>query len=92
VAPIAHDGHRLEAAVRVCRKAGHGLAVVHAPAVLATKVLPQIAPCQRGLRALLVVAGRVGIVVMHAEQKRVYGLPGEGQGLDLEEGVLGHGG
>ena len=32
---LAHDGHGLEAAVRMRREAGHRLAVVHAPAVLA---------------------------------------------------------
>ena len=35
--PAPHDGHRLEAAVRVLREAGHDLAVVHAPAVLARR-------------------------------------------------------
>ena len=31
--PLPHDGHRLKASVRVRRKAGDGLPVVHAPAV-----------------------------------------------------------
>ena len=36
---LAHDGDRLEAAVRVRGKTWDGHAVVHAPAVFARKVL-----------------------------------------------------
>jgi hypothetical protein len=41
---LAYDGYGFKAAVRMRRKAGNGLAVVHAPAVFATKVLTQVAP------------------------------------------------
>ena len=44
---LAHDGHGLEAAVRMRREARHRVAVVHAPAVLAGEVLAEVAPGQR---------------------------------------------
>ena len=39
----AHEGDGLEAAVRVLREAGHDLAVVHAPAVVAGEVHAEVA-------------------------------------------------
>ena len=91
---LAHDGHRLKAAVRVGRKAGNGLAVVHAPAVLAGKVLAQIAPLQARVGLHGSVAARVGIHVVDAKQKRIDSRPGwRGQGRDAEDaahGVLLH--
>ena len=45
--PLAHQRHRFKAAVRVAWKAGHGLAVVHAPAVLAAEVATDLAAFQR---------------------------------------------
>ena len=90
-AAFANDGHGLEATVRVRGEAGHGFTVVHAPAVFAGEVLPQVATGQRCLWPHPGVARRIGIVVMHAEQKWVYGLPGKGKGLNAEDGVLGHG-
>ena len=41
-AALAHDGHGLKATVRVRWKAGHGVAVVHAPTVFARKVLADV--------------------------------------------------
>ena len=88
---LAHDGHRFKTPMRMRRKAGHGVAVVHAPAVLAAKVLAQIAACERGLRAHHLIARRVGVVVVHAKQKGINGLPGKAQGLVAENGAVGHG-
>ena len=65
----AHDGDGLEAAVRVLREAGHDLAVVHAPAVLALEVLAQVAPGQRRGRALALVA-RAGSASSWCTQNR----------------------
>ena len=48
--PAAHDRHGLEAAVRVLREARHDVAVVHAPAVLAREVLPDVAAGERRRR------------------------------------------
>ena len=41
---LAHDRHGLEAAMRMLRKPGHDVAVVHAPAVLALEVLAHVRP------------------------------------------------
>jgi hypothetical protein len=91
--PLADDGHGLEAPVRVLGKARHRGAVVQAPAVLAAEVLPDVPPGQRGGRAHLRIALRVGIVVVGAEQEGVGGFPRKTQGLDADDGVgIGHGG
>jgi hypothetical protein len=89
-APAAHDGHGLEAAVRVRREAGHGHAVVHAPAVQAGKVLAQLPTGQGCVRAEATIAARVGVVVMDAKQKGVDRRPLETQRLDAKDGVGGH--
>jgi hypothetical protein len=70
-AALAHDGDGLKATVRVRWKAGHGVAVVHAPTVFARKVLAYCPPGQRGLWRQICVASGVGIDVVDAEQKRV---------------------
>ena len=41
---FVHDRDRFKSPVRVGRKTGNRLAVVHAPAVFAAKVLTQVAP------------------------------------------------
>ena len=70
-----HDGHGLKTAMRMGRKARYGVAVVHPPTVFTRKVLAQVAPGQRRGRTHQLIAGRVGVVVINAEQKRVDGLP-----------------
>ena len=74
---FTHNRDGLKPAVGMCGEAGHGLAVVHAPAVFAREVLPHTAARQGGLRAHGFVARWVGIVVMHAEQEGIHGLPRE---------------
>ena len=66
----------------------HDLAVVHAPAVDAGEVLAEVA-AGRAARSgpSSVVAGRVGVVVVDAEQERVDGGPLEPQRHGLEHGV-----
>ena len=83
---LTHDGHCLEAPVRVGGKAGNGLPVVHAPAVFVGEIAADLPPGQRGRRAHVCVTGRVVVNVVHAKQKRVDGLPGEGQRCNLENG------
>jgi hypothetical protein len=91
--PLADDGHGLEAPVRVLGKARHRGAVVQAPAVLAAEVLSDVAAGQRGGRAHLRIAQRIGIVVVGAEQEGVGCLPRKTQRLDADDGVgIGHGG
>jgi hypothetical protein len=58
------------------RKTGDNLAVVHAPAVLALEVLTDAPPGEGGGgRRHPLVSGGVAIVVVHAEEERVSGLP-----------------
>ena len=83
------DGDRLEASVGVLGKARHHVAVVHPPAVLAFEVAADRAARERRVRAHRRVPRRVRVVVVHAEQERVDGLPGEAQGGDFEDGLFG---
>ncbi len=77
--PPPHDRHRLEAAVRVLGKARHHIAVVHAPTVFALEVAADVAAGERGGGTERVIPRGVRVVVMHAEEKRVEGLPGEAE-------------
>ena len=85
---LAHDGHRFKTPMRMRWKAGHSLAVVHAPAVLTGKVLAQVAAGQRCLWTHGRVTLGVSVVVVHAKQKRVDGLPGKAQRLVAENGAV----
>ena len=89
VAP-ADDRHRLESAVRVLREAGHDVTVIHPPAVDAGKVLSDVMPGQRRGGTKLIVALRVVIDVMNAEQEGVDGLPALTEGFDGEDGIVHH--
>jgi len=86
--PPTDDGDGLESPMRVLGKARNHLTVVHAPALASLEILTEVASRQRRGRSQLFVAGRVGIIVVHAEQKGVGGLPGESQAFDLQDGVL----
>ena len=94
--PLAHNRHGCKTPVRVRRKTRHRAAVVHAPAVLAAEVLPDVAPGQRRRRAHLRVGFGVGVVVVDAKQERVNGFPRKAERLDLQDGRCGqavsHGG
>ena len=80
--PFAHERHSLEPAVWMLRETGHGVAVIHAPPVLAREVLAHVAVRERRGRAEPVVAGRVQVDVMHADQERILGLPRETERRD----------
>src|SRR5262249_17336115 len=87
--PAPRDGHGLEAAMRMAGEAGDDVAVIHAPAVLAGEALADVAAGERRRRPQLIVARRVGVVVMDAEQEGVLGVPGEAQLEGLAD-WLGH--
>ena len=72
-----HDGHGFEPAMGMLRETRDDVAVVHAPSVLALEVLADVAPGQRCGGAHGLVAGRITVVVVNAEQERIAGLPGE---------------
>ena len=72
----ADEGDGLEATVGMLGEARHGAAVVHAPAVGAGEIAsygPSLEAARVGPQCT--VAGRVGVVVMHAEKERVARLP-----------------
>jgi len=72
---LAHDGDGLEAAMRMLRKTGHDVAVVHAPAVFDDEVLSQVAAHERRGWAHLLVARGVRVIVMNAEEEGIRGDP-----------------
>ena len=89
--PLAHQRHRFKAPVRVAGKAGHGLAVVHAPAVLAAEVAADLAAFQRHGGRKGAIACGVGVVVVGAEKEGVHRGPQRAQGLGLQHGQRGGG-
>ena len=78
--PPSHDGHRLEAAVRMLGKSGDHVAVVHAKAVFQREVHADVATGERHRRAELRVAFGVAIFVVHAKEERVERLPQNSSG------------
>jgi hypothetical protein len=87
---LAHVSHGLEAAMRMLREAGHDVAVIHAPAVLAGEVLADVAAFERRRRPQAVVAARVEIDVVDANEERILGLPRKGQRGDAHDRLLAH--
>src|SRR3954468_3029471 len=83
----ASDGDGFEAPVRVLREARHSVAVVHAPAVFALEILPDVAAGERRVRPELGVAGRVMVEVVDAEQERIGTHPGETERQRFEDRV-----
>jgi len=86
--PFAHHRDGFKPAVWVAGEAGHGVAVVHAPAVAPAEVLAHVAAGQRYAGAHVGIAGRVGVVVLHAEQERGPRGPGKAKRLELHDGGL----
>ena len=84
---LAHQRHGLEATVRMAGKARHASAVVHGKAVLAAEVAAHLAAFEfHGLHAQPAITGRIGVVMVGAEQKRIHGGPQRAQRLALENG------
>src|SRR5688572_9715344 len=81
----AHDRHGFKSAVRMLGKAGHDVAVVHPPAVLALEVLADLPSTERGGRTEPVVAGGIVIDVMDAEEERVVRLPPLTERIDADD-------
>ena len=83
--PLAHNGHGLEAAMGMGRKARHLIAVVHAEAILAAEIhadLPTLQ--QRGIGPKLTIAARVMILVVGTKNKRINTGQASLQGLRTE--------
>jgi hypothetical protein len=84
------DRDRLEAAMRMCGKSRHGVAVVHVPAIPAGEVLPDVAAGQRcARRPHFGVARRVGVAMVDAEQERVQRAPLKAEWKHVDDG-FGH--
>ena len=83
---LAHDGDGLEAAVRVLREPRDDGTVVHVPAVDPGEVHADVATLERRDRGEALVALRVGVVVVRAEQERVDGRPLRAQRCGLADG------
>jgi hypothetical protein len=83
----AHVGDRLEPAVGVVREARYVVPVVHAPAVGAGEVLPEITVLDGYRRREGAVAGGVRVVVVGAEQERIDRRPVEAEGHLLQHDI-----
>ena len=84
---LTNERHRLEPAVRMLWEPGHDAAVVHAPAVGAGEVHPDVARRERRVRAQVLVALRVLVEVVDAEQERVDGHPLHAEGDRLQHRI-----
>lgn len=77
--------HRLEAAVRVLRETGHHVAVVHVPALRVVEVLADVVPGKRRGGTKPIVALRIVIDVVHAEQKRIGRMPARSERRHVDD-------
>src|SRR5262245_35454575 len=77
--------------MRMLRKAGHDIAVIHTPAVLARKVLADVAALERCGGTEAIVAARILIDVMDADEERVLRLPWERERRDADDRIRAHG-
>src|SRR5262249_12912141 len=72
---MPHNGHCLESTMRMLRKSGYRLPVIHSPSIFAFKILANVPARQRSGRSQPFIAGRITIFVIHAEQKRIWRFP-----------------
>ncbi len=82
---MAGHGYRFEAAMGMLGKARHPVAVIHAPTIPAAEVLADGAPGEGRGRGHVIIAVRVGIVVVGAKEKRVQGWPMAAQWRDIQQ-------
>ena len=75
--PLAGQGDGLEAPVGVAREPGDHVPVIHAPAVPDLEVHADLAAGERRSRTHAVIARRVKVQVVHAEEERIGGHPGK---------------
>ena len=73
--PAAYYRNGFEAAVRVPGKTRDAFTVVHAPAVARFKILADVATRKGGGWSQYLIATRVLVEVVHAEQERVCRYP-----------------
>jgi len=74
----------------VLREPGHRVAVIHAPTIFARKVLAHVATVERRGWTEAVVALRIVVDVMHAEEERITRLPRGRQRGGTKDGIGTH--
>src|SRR5262249_45756921 len=84
---VAHDRDRFESTMRMLRKSRNGAAVIHPPAVLAFKVLSDVSSGERRGGPEPLLAFRIHIVVVHAEEEWVGCFPRDTESLDVDNGI-----
>jgi len=82
---LAGHGYGLEPAVGMLREPRHLVTMIHTPAVLAAEVLANGPPAQVCIRPHLIIARRIGVIMVGAEQKRVQGLPRASKGGEVDQ-------
>ncbi len=87
---LANDRHGFESAVRMRRKPWNATAVIHAPAIFAGEVLPDVTPRKRRIGTQLAIAPRVGIIVMNTQQKRIDRIPRKAEATLLNDRACFH--
>ena len=85
--PLAHEGHRFEAAVRVLREARHRASVVHPPTVGPGEVHAEVSRLERRRRTHVLVGLRILVQMVHAEEERIDGHPLKAEWDGLEQGI-----
>ena len=88
---LANDGDRFKTAMRVLRKPGDLLTVIHPPAVDSLEVLADVSSRERRCRPHVVVSCRIRVIVMNAKEERIRGLPRKAERLNVEHDAVLHG-
>jgi hypothetical protein len=89
--PIPHKSNRLKSPVRMYREARDPVAVVHAPSFSDGEIAAYIpATQQRRVRTHIFVAGRIKIIVVNTENKRICRVPVESKRFDGMENTVCH--
>src|SRR3954471_5049001 len=87
---VAHNRYRFKATVWVLGKTRNHIAVVHPPAISTLEVLTDVPAGKRSSRSEVVVSRGIGVVMVHAEQKRIGRFPWHTEGIHAEYCVIGH--
>ena len=82
---LANNRHGFKSTVRMRRKSGNALTVIHAPTILTGEVLPDITTGKRRVWPKPAIPARISVVVMNAQQKRIDRVPGKTEGALLND-------
>ena len=87
--PDVGDG--LESAVRMLGEAGHHRPVIHPPTVAEREIHTQLTTFEGRSRAQTIIARRIDVEVMGAEEERIDGRPVQAEFDGLQHRVVRHG-